>query len=397
MFSKLILIILLSYFSYCDILSKTNNQKNNTIGANFKRIKSNTPNKNTKYVSPYGKSNLCSKQNPCKLETVVNMLNPGDIVFLRGGKYRLNKRLNIHKNHSGTKDNPIIIESYPGEYAIIDGEQTTKSVTKNNSDIYIVIWANYIHLRKLEIKNMSRNGVLIGGSNNVIEGCTIHANHQSGIKLYDTKNGLNAPFAYGYNTIKNNIIFNNSDINISFDGYNNGANADGISVSSGKYNIITNNTIYGNSDDGIDTWLSNNTEVSYNIVYNNGGGNGDGNGIKLGGNIDKNSKNGLKAYAHHNIAFKNHSHGFNGNAGKQIRVLFNTSYKNSREGFGNLLTDSILSYNVSLDNKIAQKKTKLEQNNSWQTNIKIKPISTNYKSDNFLKLKKINSIGAYAK
>jgi regulator of RNase E activity RraA len=47
----------------------------------------------------------------------LKQLKPGDTLYLRGGTYYEKVRL----SQSGTADGPIVIASYPGEMAIIDG------------------------------------------------------------------------------------------------------------------------------------------------------------------------------------------------------------------------------------------------------------------------------------
>ena len=41
----------------------------------------------TKFASPTGSGSTCSVAAPCSLATVVGLVVPGDVVFLRGGVY----------------------------------------------------------------------------------------------------------------------------------------------------------------------------------------------------------------------------------------------------------------------------------------------------------------------
>lgn len=75
---------------------------------------------NTYFVAPDGAdSNDGSKTNPWEtIEHAVNQLKPGDVLNLREGiyyEYRVDLELN------GTTSDPVIIQSYPGETAQIDG------------------------------------------------------------------------------------------------------------------------------------------------------------------------------------------------------------------------------------------------------------------------------------
>lgn len=375
---------------YCILLSllftpSFSDADNTKIGADTKQVIPTSITKATKYVSPYGKGHSCTPNAPCSLYTVVDTLVPGDVVFLREGVYHLHKRLKIQHTHSGTSQHPVTIESYPHEKVIIDTNTTIQDIKTSKSKITIFIKGNYIHLRNIEIKNMPQAGLIIGGSHNIIEGCNIHHNHLSGIQILDSIQFNKTPYVSGYNLIQNNIIHDNSDVGLDFDGYKNGGNADGIAISSGIGNKIFHNTVYNNSDDGIDTWLSNNTEVSYNLVYNNGLGKGDGCGIKSGGNLNPKAQNGLGANIHHNISFHNKSFGFNLNAGKEVVWSFNTAYQNREKGFGNLKKNDITLFN-NLSIKNGQDEDKNFANkNSWQYQEPIKIISVDTNSTQFLK------------
>lgn len=394
-FHRLLLSLLIIQFANSDALISTKK----IIGADINLTISTPLSKATKFVSPNGSGNLCTEKEPCNLYTVVDVLVPGDIVFLKEGKYTLNKKLKINTSHSGTKDKPIIIESYPGKNVTIDGNQSIEKIKKEKKDITVFSKANYIYFRKLEIKNMSKNGLIIGGSYNLVEGCKIHHNFLSGILILDTINFNKTPFIHGFNTIKNNLIYNNSDTGLYFNNYKDGGNADGISISSGKFNKILFNTVFNNSDDGIDTWRSNDAEVAYNLVFKNGSVSGNGNGIKTGGNLDPNAKNGLRAYTHHNISYNNKSHGFNLNAGKEVIWQYNTAYNNGDQGYGNMSKNNlIIKNNIALENKSEENK-KYSTDNSWGLEKNISILSKDPNSYDFLKPKPntlFENMGAYA-
>jgi parallel beta-helix repeat protein len=383
----------------CSITILSAQKHTNYIGAISDNVISTPLSKGTKFVSPHGEGTLCSKQKPCSLFTAADLLVSGDVVFLRKGTYLLDKRLNIHKTHNGTQENPIIIESYPGEIAILDGNQNIETIRKNKTNIFIMIWANHIQLRKLEIKNMSKNGIMLGGSYNIVEGCEIHNNHLNGIAIYDTEKSYKTPYIHGFNQIKNNIIYENSDLGLFSNNYANGNNADGISILSGKHNKILHNTVYKNSDDGIDTGRSNNTEVAFNLVYKNGSKFGDGNGIKSGGILNSKEQNGLKSYVHHNISALNNTHGFNANAGRKVTIVYNTSYMNGKSGYAYTSEDMNVSYNIEFQNKFPIRINKNHMHNSWQTKKKITFINTDIKSEYFLTLKdnlELSNLGAHS-
>lgn len=71
------------------------------------------------YVSPDGSGSSCSLGAPCSLSEGINRAMPGDAVVLREGVYYQGE---IRLPRSGEAGAPIMIQSYPGETAILDGE-----------------------------------------------------------------------------------------------------------------------------------------------------------------------------------------------------------------------------------------------------------------------------------
>jgi len=363
--------------------------------------------KGTIFVSPNGTGKKCTQKEPCSFVFYNKNIDAkaGDVVFFRGGVYKFSldgvKRFYLK---GGDINNSTIYESYPGEVAIFDGSDISTDDTEKESwrEGRLELRENYTILRKVEIRNMPQYGVRIFGNHNIIEGCTIHNNHLSGVEIYNFKDGYSIKDSGGsYNIIRDNIIFNNSDKGLSHHNYADGNNADGIIVHSGVGNILSHNRVYNNSDDGIDTWKSMSSIVEYNLVYKNGkGAGGNGNGIKLGG-AKKESPLGSNSIARHNISYLNRSMGININAGKNVLIEYNTVYKNG--GFGYTLEDdTTLINNISFNNKKADvgwSKGKSQLNNSWQDGRKVEFKSTDENSTDFLKpLLKSNilKIGAYA-
>jgi parallel beta-helix repeat protein len=381
-----------------------NLDKNIVIGE--RKILATSLKRGTIFVSPHGKGKKCTEKEPCSFVFYNKSINTkaGDVVFFRGGIYKFSldevKRFYLK---GGKINNPIIYESYPGELAIFDGsdistEDTPKEFWREGR---LELRENYTILRKVEIRNMPLYGVRVFGNHNIIEGCTIHDNHLSGLEIYNFKDGDSIKDNGGsYNIIRDNIIFNNSDEGLTHHNYGDGNNADGIILHSGVGNILSHNRVYNNSDDGIDTWKSINSVVEYNLVYKNGKGlNGNGNGIKLGG-TKKDSPLGSNTIAKHNISYLNRSMGININAGKNVLIEYNTVYRNG--GFGYTLEDdTTLINNISFENKKADvgwSKGKSQLNNSWQDGKKVEFKSTDINNIDFLKPvleSDIIKIGAY--
>ncbi len=345
------------------------------------------------FAAPNGTGDGSSADNPTDIYTALTHLTSTTVLFLRGGTYAINQHL-LFNSAAGTASQPIIIESYPGEHAILDGNYNA-----NACGLELRYDNDYIAIRNIEIKGMVDHGILIRGSHVTVEGCKIHDNQLSGIHIMDGVNGGTAPFAEGYNIIRDNIVYSNSDAGLSGGNYNDGNNADGIAISSGKFNEVYNNEVYGNSDDGIDCWHSNDTTISYNLVHGNGLAAGDGNGIKTGGEIGTNPTTGLRAYAHHNISYNNRSDGFDLNAGTDVTWEYNTSYNNSGRGYNNITNDTIVRYNIASGNGISPQTQANTTDNSWQMSGTVTFISTDPASADFLRPTAgggFENVGAYA-
>jgi len=365
------------------------------------------------FISPNGSGRKCTKDEPCGLESLdlfsgflKKRINAGDVIFFRGGIYNYSaqgiKRVYLK---GGVEGKPVIYESYPGEIAVFDGSKIDLSKEKEEwREGRLELRDNYTILRKVEIRNMPQYGLSILSNNNIVEGCTIHNNHLSGISILNFKDGYSVKDTAGsYNIVRDNIVYNNSDIGLKYGNYNDGDNADGISVSSGVKNLISHNTVYSNSDDGIDTWKSMNSVVEYNRIYDNGKGvKGNGNGIKLGG-ASKKSPLGSNAIARHNLVYSNRYIGININSGKNVLMEYNTVYNNKSYGY-TLADDSLLKNNISFKNKsgdTAWSKGKIQKNNSWQLKKELDKSdfqSLDINSSNFLRPldDEISKMGVYA-
>jgi lysophospholipase L1-like esterase len=373
------------------------------------------------FASPTGGGDACTEVMPCDIEVAFSKLKAGSVLFLRGGNYDLQKTLSI--GTSGSEDKRIIVESYPGENAILNGNESAASILENNNVVRegIIVRGDYVSVRRLEVMNMGAHGVkILYHSHNIIEGNRIHDNFLSGITIYDGgAEPSDGPYHLGYNLIQDNIIYNNSDAEIGVEGftcnddesylkqgrkeeygYRWGDNADGVNIPSGTHNQVIHNTVYANSDDGIDLWLSNDSHAEFNLVYGNGKGKcGNGNGIKAGGNEKVDApKNGLRGVVVHNIAYSNKKNGFDYNAGRNVTFKFNTSFKNGANGF-RTADDTLTQYNIASDNIQSTTRRARHTGNSWSQNGLVSFVSVDPASGDFLRPKMgtvFEKMGAYA-
>jgi parallel beta helix pectate lyase-like protein len=327
----------------------------------------------TLFAAPNGSGVNCSEGGPCSLATATSRAIAGDIVFLRGGVYPITQ--NIYFAGTGESSKLIRFESYPNEWAILDG-----STLAEGTQVFIRITGDWNVLRRMEIRMMPAQGLYIRGNHNVVDGLSVHHNHISGIHIH---NG-DYSFPYGalasYNTIQNSTVSDNSDAGPMGDG----GNADGISISSGTGNNVLYCLAARNSDDGIDAWRSTNTHIAYSIATGNGIASGNGNGFKGGGAFPSNGTR-----VDHSIAYQNRSAGFDVNSGVDVRFSALTAWANGSAGFI-LCWNSPCDLTMVLENSIASGNTAnmqgtgSVQNNSWQRLGTVNFISTDPSSANFL-------------
>ena len=339
----------------------------------------------TLFAATDGTGSDCTKSNPCDAWEVVKQAGPGDVVFFRGGTYPIAK--NLHFRGTGTASQPIIYESYPGELAVLDGSQHSPP----DDQVHVRITGTFVHLRRMEIKNMPRQGLHTQTTDNLIEGLKVHGNGLTGIQIYSPYDD----FPYGAqgsrNTIRDCTVYDNDGSGYMTPSFADGGNSDGISVSSGADNRIEHCLVYGNSDDGIDTWRSTDSYVGYSIVHSSGIGSGNGNGIKAGGAAPS-----ARTTVEHCLSYSNQSVGFDFNSGVDVTFRFNTSWDNGRGFWAN--TTTTVEKNIAAEtNAIGGSSTPVD--NSWQRSGSVSFISTDPGHADFLKPTAgggFEDIGAYA-
>ena len=306
-------------------------------------------------------------------------VNPGDVVFFRGGTLALTTAAHFSLWNVGTAAQPIIYEVYPGEVFTIDGAGITPGVGNQRRVNYSDAFQK---LRGVRIINMPEYGIYNSGLDNMVDGCEIAYCNLSGVS--NTGSRL---------TIINSWIHHCSDVGKFGGNYNDGGNADGISFSSGTGGKILHNLITDCSDDLIDTWESLYTTVKYNICLRAGAGIGNGNGIKGGGG-------GVGAYAiiDHNLVAFCTGNGVDANTGIGVNMRNNTSAYNGGVGYV-LEADTIHSGNVSIGDGSTHSGTGITGlRNSWE--IAGTPVFLNIDPDSpdFLKVTQgdgFDGIGAH--
>jgi len=338
----------------------------------------------TYYISPTGKDTnpgtiTAPWANWSKLETV--KLQPGDIVYIRGGIYRSAKG-NSSSSHviwngfNGTSANNINIWAYPGESPVLNMDNITTTVSASAIQISN---CSYIHIKGLRVTGFAQpnssislvNWSLTGVTNSTVENC--RGDH-SGMYGFCFGNGCNTLL------IKNCDADNLADISM--------GGANGFNITGGS--TATNITFYGcrswfTSDDGWDFYKADgnvtidNCWAFWNGYDKNFNETGDGVGFKLGPNTTNQTT--ARIIVRNSLAIHNKHYGFNQNTVSTYNpvILYNNvSYDNGSYGYmfgwgpsGG--TPSIFRNNISyLDGStFAGESVDINDHNSWNGGVTV--------------------------
>lgn len=278
------------------------------------------------YVASNGSdTNTGSEQSPFKsIEKAVSVVQPGEIIYVRGGTYNLLTTITLGK--SGTENSPISLFAYPGEWPVLDFSAQTLDAANRG----IILSGNYWHIKGISITGAGDNGMKIeAGHNNTIETCAFYRNRDSGLQI---DNGAS----------DNRILNCDSYFNADPPDY---GDADGFAP---KLTVGSGNYFYGcrawrNCDDGWDGYLRGTDDPTTTLencwTFENGylengtdpGIYANGNGFKMGGSDDKTLRHNFTLK--NCLAFRNKAKGFDQNNNKGSMKLYNCS------GYGNLVSD----------------------------------------------------------
>ena len=332
------------------------------------------------YVSPSGSdTNSGTLAAPFyKISKAVPLAAPGDTVWVRGGTYLYTNTITI--TNSGAPGAPIRLWAFTNEHPVIDFSGMSDADT--NRGFLLKTNESYWHFKGLEIYRAGDNGMKVEGSCNIIEFCSFHHNHDTGLQM-----GLGDGDENDGTVVASNLVLN-CDSYLNYDPRHSGGNADGFAckLSPGQSNVFKGCRSWENSDDGWDLFKSN-----YQIIledcwtFHNGdpasfgaASAGNAEGFKLGGD----SSFGAPHIARRCIAFNNRYGGssagraFHQNDNSQgITVLNCLSFSNNYNySLNNDISEShVMKNNVGFDGitkNVATNSTTIQFNNSWNlTNL----------------------------
>ena len=289
----------------------------------------------TYFISPEGNDNTGdgSEAKPWyNIAVAYQAAQPGDHIICKGGTYKISKygtdgKLTVRMNKIATEANPIVIRCADGERPVFDFEQQLLDCNKQPSkvgDRGILLSGDYHIIFGIHIMHAADNAIKLEGNHNRIERCEFSYNLDTGIQLgfghkfSDSHPGIskNDGSYCAYNDIIDCDSHHNCDCDANY-----GSDADGFAckMHNGKGNRFIRCRAWRNSDDAWDlyetdydvilaecwAWESGNAEDHQWVKdYLNPTANfsGNGNGIKLGGNGEGGSSEGVH-YAFNCIAF----------------------------------------------------------------------------------------------
>lgn len=288
------------------------------------------------FVSPTGKGNGKTANDPTDIYTAVKNLTAGHTIYLLGGKYSLAQQILIEDTNNGTANAMKTIKPYNNAEVVFD---FTAEGAANNNVRGIVLDGDYWHLYGFEITKAADNGMLLGGSNNIIEMMVFNDNQDTGLQISRYKSTNTTIDTWpSYNLILNCTSKNNCDDATM-------ENADGFAakLTCGEGNVFDGCMAYNNSDDGWDLFAKTETgpigvvTIKNSVAFRNGFtefgegyGECDGNGFKLGGSGVGSAHNVINC-----LAFENLHCGFTDNNNPKLGSLTNcTAFNNNMEGKG---------------------------------------------------------------
>ncbi len=273
---------------------------------------------------------------PTTLTAALTRVVAGGAIALRGGMYPYSTQVTIDAANSGSAGKLKSLAAYSGEKPVLDFSAEPYGTGTNPRGLQLN--GSYWHVTGIEVKGSADNGIYVAGNDNVIEGCIVHGNRDTGLQIGRAASTQTSMGDWP----SNNLILNCE----SYDNYDappgSGENADGFAA---KLTVGPGNTFRGcvshnNIDDGWDLYTKSDTgpigsvTIDQCVSHHNGtlmdgtkNANGDRNGFKLGG-----EKIAVSHTVTRSIAFANGKNGFTWNSNPGKIQLFNDLAFDNVEG-----------------------------------------------------------------
>ncbi|PJI93745.1 pectate lyase family protein [Luteimicrobium subarcticum] len=308
-----------------------------------------TPGSGAIYVAPTGSASAAGTlAAPTTLAAAVAKVTPGGQIFLRGGTYALTDTVTVQPGNDGTASALTTLAAYPGEKPVLDFSAQAEA----DSNRGLALGGDYWRVYGITVQHAGDNGILLGGSHNVIERVVTAYNHDTGLQIARLVAGAPASEWPSDNLVVSSESHDNVD--------SDGEDADGFAakLTAGPGNVFRYDVSHNNIDDGWDLYAKEETgpigvvTIEDSLSYHNGtlsdgsqAGSGDRNGFKLGGSKIANDHVALR-----NIAYENGHDGFtyNSNPG-HMTITGNVSLKNAERNFHWETGTSVFSGNLSCD------------------------------------------------
>jgi hypothetical protein len=322
------------------------------------------PNTNTVFVATNGSdTGDGSNTHPfASLQRAYAAASPGTVIMLRAGSYSITDYVTLKKK--ATKDNPITLMSYPGEWAILNF-----AVAKQNPCVRLD-GAEWHVVRDLEIRNSPAQGVLLIGKDtrhNTFVNVVARDSNGSGFQIYQGS----------YNRFFDCLaVFTRSpDVPGDADGFGS-IGRGGPSRGNRFYRCVAVDA----PDDGFDAWEGDHTTFVACWAIRAGRFGGNGNGFKLGpGPGASNSiwakvpprakRNRTFGSARFNLAIDCAETGFDGNGGMDTELVHNTSFGNKTDFASYPVSRATRGTNTLINNlgegNVVATGSIREQRNSW--------------------------------
>ena len=289
----------------------------------------------------------------------------GDKLALLGGTYTFSSGINF--NRTGTSGAPILVESYPGEQAVL-----TNTVAINGAAFDVT--GSYCQLRRINFTNNNATWILIlRGSNHLLEGVNVIGGKGTGITFYSTLNSV----------ARDCVCGDLDSAGTPWDAVSGSGWADGFSIGGDPGSPSTNPIIdhceaYRCTDDGFDNWgPSTNCKFTYCSSRDHPIAGGNGYGFKVAGGGGSTG-----ASAERCIAYKVNT-GFTPNGGGVLKIKNCTAWDTAFDVFfdadGNQSPSCVVSDNICQPGDAIQLNGysgHVFTNNSWQRGGSVAFMST---------------------